>query len=775
MKYFLRTAFYAVMGLAIFTISTSPVAAATAKLIVGITSPTAKTRASNEVFTVTGTTSGGAGATNVFYSLNSSDWTNASQSGSWSNWTAQVTLVPGTNIVSAFAVDNNGAHSATNTVRFIYVVLATLAVHTNGNVTVKPDYNGAQLQIGTVYSMTGKSAVKNFGVKNWTDASNNVVAIGNTLTFLMASNLDFTANFGDVQKPSISLVSVYTNNNGVANQLFIRGKASDNVAVAGVYFKLNSSAWQLAQVTTNNWTNWVVQLDNLLPGTNTFLAYSMDTSSNSSYIIPLQINNNIAITKLGNLWANVQPNDANAFNLVFGSSTFSHKATVEGDVNGVGSYSYAGSGGFGLLKMKYAAPPIAATLSNRVYALTFQTRNTATYSTYDTVATNFPVFVTNGVVITTNLVATNLTIIKSGSMSFHVAPKLAFSSAVNQLVLAINRDGDGNGTFFTASTYTSFPLLTSGTNNGKYTYATYSPYGGLFKLTNTNGTEYVLTAFEGTNFGSYYSEGYNPSGQPIETNNGRFILGSQRPGGNAPATLVNHAFQIFAGDVSCNDVFGNNTFSQDSQTTNFENVVGSYGFSLASTNIGQLNLAVTAPPHLAGNTNATRLIFVASNAGLFTNDDGTISSFVMSSATNFPLTSVAGTTLNILESDTYATDTVNLANDGSFNFGDVPVGEFNYATYSPAGAMLQLSVTNTSFTVTTVTNYSYVTNFDETITTNLLDNTYETNANFKMQNFWLQLNLTSVLGTTNYGNTYVNIYDTNSVLTDYFRGTYNLH
>jgi len=51
--------------------------------------------------------------------------------------------------------------------------------------------------------------------------------------------------------------------------------AKDNWIVAGVWYSLNSNAWNLVTTTTNNYTNWT-QTVTLLLGTNTVKAYAMD-------------------------------------------------------------------------------------------------------------------------------------------------------------------------------------------------------------------------------------------------------------------------------------------------------------------------------------------------------------------------------------------------------------------------------------------------------------------------------------------------------------------
>lgn len=55
--------------------------------------------------------------TNVLYQLNGSGWTEPSTTNNWTNWTANVSLVRGTNVFRAYAVDANGDSSRTNTLK----------------------------------------------------------------------------------------------------------------------------------------------------------------------------------------------------------------------------------------------------------------------------------------------------------------------------------------------------------------------------------------------------------------------------------------------------------------------------------------------------------------------------------------------------------------------------------------------------------------------------------------------------------------------------------
>ena len=123
-----------------------------------ITAPTSGLQVSNSFYTVTGKAGDNVAVSNVLYQLNNTGWNPATPANQWTNWTAQVTLIQGSNTIKAYAVDTSGNVSTTNTVIFDYIVSGVLTVNTNGNGTVSPNYNGAWLQIGQNYSMTASPA-----------------------------------------------------------------------------------------------------------------------------------------------------------------------------------------------------------------------------------------------------------------------------------------------------------------------------------------------------------------------------------------------------------------------------------------------------------------------------------------------------------------------------------------------------------------------------------------------------------------------------------------
>jgi hypothetical protein len=84
------------------------------------TSPKSGQSVSNALLAVAGTVADKAAVTNVSYQLNGNGWRPAASANSWSNWTAGLTLNPGTNTLSAYAQDVRGAVSPTVSVKVIY-------------------------------------------------------------------------------------------------------------------------------------------------------------------------------------------------------------------------------------------------------------------------------------------------------------------------------------------------------------------------------------------------------------------------------------------------------------------------------------------------------------------------------------------------------------------------------------------------------------------------------------------------------------------------------
>ena len=687
--------------------------AATAKPTVSFTNLKSGQKFTNAAFTVTGKAAGSAGVSNVFCSLNQGAWNGATGGVPWTNWTDDVAWIPGTNTFSVAAVDNGGNFSATNTMKVFYAVAAAMTVVINGNGTVKPNYNGAQLDIGAGYYMkaTAKRG-KNYGFRNWTDGSNNVITTGVKVSFLMASNLTLAANFGYTGKPTISVASTTTNSDGYPADFVIHGTTKDSVGVTNVYYQLNNGSW-LAASTSNNWANWTANV-RLSPGGNIFNAYAVNSSNNASALFVAQLVYNSAPASLAGQSAIVTDmSNAPIFTVAFGKSTFSQYSPDTNNISGVGTYTYTPAGGGGTLRFRYTTPPSAVNKAEN-FSMAFLT----------------PSYAQIGI--------TNSTRTNGGYMHFAAAANLAPAKVAGQLVWSIGSQGDGNGTLYQATTYASTGLISGETNAGSYTYTTYSPVGALFKLTGTNGTAYVLANFEATNYGAYSEEDYTAAGQTNGTDSGRFILDTQTAGGNAPLTVSNRNLHVSSVGGTFDVQFGADTYSQASPTTNYDNDVGSYAYTRAATNIGQLNLAVTEPPTLAGTTNAARLIFVGGNLGLFTNEDGTISSFVLTSVTNLEPVSITSNTLNLIYISyylfgiipQYGTNQFQFDTNNNFTFNGSPSGTCLYQPFSPTVAMIQFNFT-TNGASTNGTELDWLRlNFNAANSGNYFDKQFDTETNF---------------------------------------------
>jgi hypothetical protein len=85
-----------------------------------IASPKSAQVLSSAALLVSGTATDKVAVEDVYYQLNGGAWTLATAGNAWSNWTASVTLSPGINTVSAYAVDASGTFSTTNKIVINY-------------------------------------------------------------------------------------------------------------------------------------------------------------------------------------------------------------------------------------------------------------------------------------------------------------------------------------------------------------------------------------------------------------------------------------------------------------------------------------------------------------------------------------------------------------------------------------------------------------------------------------------------------------------------------
>jgi hypothetical protein len=157
---------------------------------IAITSPSATNRPLYyyPMLTVAGTAQDAGGVDKVWYCLNQGKWTAANGT---TNWTANVTLSPGTNTISVFAADRSGNTSATKSFSAVYGPGARLSLTVAGGGTVSPNLDGQTLLIGRSYTVTAKPD-KGWMFSNWTGSQAAALPV---LTFLMETNTAVQANF----------------------------------------------------------------------------------------------------------------------------------------------------------------------------------------------------------------------------------------------------------------------------------------------------------------------------------------------------------------------------------------------------------------------------------------------------------------------------------------------------------------------------------------------------------------------------------------------------
>lgn len=249
---------------------------------VSFSSPAAGAVVTNSAILVTGQANDNIAVASVQYRLQNADgvsaWRAAATTNLWTNWSATVTnLIPGTNTVTLEAIDTSTNVSTFVSRTFDYDVGAVLTLNTNGRGTISGATNGQLVNIGFLYKITAKAAA-GFAFTGWTGSA---TTNGATLSFTGTTNLFFTANFKDDQKPVLSITTPTSGSHWSNTVLQFAGKASDNIAVAGVWYQLNGGAW-LNPATSNGWITWSTNVTLTQSNNNTVKAYAVDGAGNYS-------------------------------------------------------------------------------------------------------------------------------------------------------------------------------------------------------------------------------------------------------------------------------------------------------------------------------------------------------------------------------------------------------------------------------------------------------------------------------------------------------------
>ncbi len=169
-------------------VNTNPPAETVVPSLTLLSAPPNGARLKSPIITLAGIASDNAGLARVDVQVN--DLPSQPAEGT-SNWTAQVMLSPGYNVIHLRSVDLAGNVSREIIRGFTYVVTAPLSVQTNGLGAVVPNLDGRQLEVGKTYRIRAIPCPGQV-FAGWLGG---LASDSPTLTFTMQTNLALVANF----------------------------------------------------------------------------------------------------------------------------------------------------------------------------------------------------------------------------------------------------------------------------------------------------------------------------------------------------------------------------------------------------------------------------------------------------------------------------------------------------------------------------------------------------------------------------------------------------
>lgn len=145
---------------------------------------------------VQGTARDNVGVANVFCQLNDGSWNPVSSANGFTNWTTNLMLAGGANMIRSYSMDLAGNFSKTSSVSVFYVTTTPLTLGINGWGNIARGFTGNLLIVGKPYTVRGVPNVNNL-FSNWSGVvpGGSFTLAGNPVTFLMQSNMVLTANF----------------------------------------------------------------------------------------------------------------------------------------------------------------------------------------------------------------------------------------------------------------------------------------------------------------------------------------------------------------------------------------------------------------------------------------------------------------------------------------------------------------------------------------------------------------------------------------------------
>jgi hypothetical protein len=483
----------------------------------------------------------------------------------------------------------------------------TLTVTINGRGSVSPTYKGKTLKIGKSYTIKATHA-PGFAFSDWieTTPTNTVTSTDPTLTFTMEPNLQLTANFVDIQPPTMAITT--KKSAGSNSVVLISGTAKDNVGVSNVWWQVGSNGWNLAS-TGNACTNWTAYVI-LSEGQNTIQVYAEDAAGNRSKTNSLTLNDVslglVAPECLAGTMLELAASNSSAV-LGFYGSSFSQMGSGKA-VSGVGLYTYTLSdSNMAQLATTFTAPPMTVSNSGggEVFTLSFTNGTSGTWSNLYTNSGTF-------------------TLSDASSTAPDSLSGLTLADAGTNVYQFTNEYGDWT---FTAKD-------TNGNSAGTYTFAPYSPMAGLLLESLTNAadlgtTNYVVLSFL-TGSNSYYGESDTTNG--AFTNGGTFSV-SGEPSTEAYTAPVSLAGLTGAGteayegmSASVMHSFGASTYGDFSSGANElgkeVSTVGTYTYIRTGPKTAVYQNIGLEPPEEAATNSPVLLVFTSSHSAKITTATG---------------------------------------------------------------------------------------------------------------------------------------------------------
>jgi hypothetical protein len=283
--------------------------------VVAIVSPTDGLTVGNNIINVSGTSSDpgnpNSGVVVVEVCVNAGSWQAAAQSPTWDNWSTNVLLSAGSNLIEARARDNAGNFSNTASVTVTYNPpdttnpTVTMTSPTNGQTFVNPNIavNGTSSDPGSpssgvavvqvrVNSGSWQTATASPTWNTWTKdvvlspGSNHIEARATDNAGNLSSIAEVTVTYNppDTTDPTVSITNPTNGQTLVNPSITVSGTSSDqgspSSGVASVEVRVNNAAWQLA-VESPDWSSWSKEIS-LSQGSNTIEARSQDHAGNYS-------------------------------------------------------------------------------------------------------------------------------------------------------------------------------------------------------------------------------------------------------------------------------------------------------------------------------------------------------------------------------------------------------------------------------------------------------------------------------------------------------------